>query len=1560
MTYRAVLTTDLLAALIAGRVVDAELDKLPPVEEYRLVRALGQGAMGCVYLAHDTLLDRPVALKFLLSLHKDAAARQRFLIEARAIARLSHGNVVGIYRVGEVLGQPFLVSEFVRGLSLDRLPRPLEGAKVAELGLGLARGLAAAHQRGVLHRDIKPHNAIVTDDGTVKLLDFGLAKLSERPLPAVSEIQTQSNIQQPPLAVTASAESSDGFSPAGHVGSAAAPNQDLGSEMLGGDAVQTEQIALEQTLRSNHRSQDPVPSDRKALTQAGAVLGTPLYMAPEVWQGESATARSDLYSLGAVLYELATGQPPHLADSLLALELKVVSETPAPVHSFAPNLDVRLAEIIDRCLLPSPAARFSSVDELCHALERLGDTPKVRRSDNPFLGLRPFDTSDSGVFFGRTSEVTELIVRLRSQPLLLLAGDSGVGKSSLCRAGVASAVLGGALSDQREYQLVELLPGHTPGRALCDALSSAVKRPAAELYSLLRNDPQELARLVQRHPGESGGLILLVDQLEELITQSQPFEAELLSEWLGLLTVRAPGLRVLLTARGDFLTRLAALPGLEHDFSSRLYIVRPLSADGLRQAITEPAAQFGVHFESLKLVDELLRSTLHTDGGLPLLQFALAELWEARDTASGLISEAALAAIGGVGGALARHADQVMRALLPTERVAARRLLLRLLTAEGVRATRTLAELRTSDPAEPMALEALVRGRLLLAREVGGETAYELAHEALIKGWAELRRWIDGEGERRLVIERLSQSAAEWEQFGHSPDQLWNERRLLDVELLTIEPQLLTERAQRFLIESQRHSRSRLRTRRGVMVGLLLLPLLALLLTWQYQNADEQRRLRETAEQSELGMRAINLSQLPGSERLALKTALRATVPRSSEAEIPVPQAQEGLFVALRAMLRSMPLVDEGPRKGEVSLSPSAEFIATAADDGPVQVYRRGQRTPFHTLSTLGRASHLLWIEPSMLLVGYLDGAIRLYELPSGRLLTTIAAHRDRMSDLTVLSGRRGLLTASLDGSAALWDLPQGILRHRFDGGGQRVASARMIGDRVILSTPSGSLDVLRATDGTVERTLSCPDGSPGADGGQLSVGEHKSGAQLSVLSGGRTKVCVFAVPEWTLQASLDLRGLRLMLARHATPETLLLLSYDGQLRILDSSTLAALAEYRSPVVPRRATLSLNGKRIMLGASDGSINLIDATSGKLIGQMEGLSEPITALAGNDDLTVGASSDGALRVWQPQAETAPLVVADFSEPTEFIQALPDGKTLLAGTSSGALWRISDTDRRTLFGRFSAGRQVSASTDGSKLIVGTTDGSLELLNVSDGKSLRKWSAHLGAITQVGFSVDGALVLSSSRDHTAALWQTSDGQLVERLVDPNFPVTAVALSQDGRVVATGNSLGRVALWERPTPSPVFLQSFTEAEPFPLHLSRSPDGSQVLLVGQRTAIASFVPSVGVTRQFYGHLGPTLQGAFSPDGRSVVTLGKDRTVRVFDAQVGTQILLLRPEDPRHVTFSHDGSLVLIANGRDRTIKGYPSSLRTLRQRACELLGPIDDDPPPHALCQPPSRSTQR
>src|SRR5215470_7459079 len=129
----------------------------PPLEfeEYRLVRELGRGAMGEVWLAQDTLLDRPVAIKF-VSNDPEVADRQRFLIEARAIARLSHPNVVAVHRVGEIFRRPYLVSEFVRGEPLDRLAKPVDPARVLEIATGLARGLAAAHRHGVLHRDLKP------------------------------------------------------------------------------------------------------------------------------------------------------------------------------------------------------------------------------------------------------------------------------------------------------------------------------------------------------------------------------------------------------------------------------------------------------------------------------------------------------------------------------------------------------------------------------------------------------------------------------------------------------------------------------------------------------------------------------------------------------------------------------------------------------------------------------------------------------------------------------------------------------------------------------------------------------------------------------------------------------------------------------------------------------------------------------------------------------------------------------------------------------------------------------------------------------------------------------------------------------------------------------------------------------------------------------------------------------------------------------------------------------------------------------------------------------------
>ena len=223
---------------------------LPPaqIDEYQVGAPLGRGAVGQVFRGIDTRLARAVAIKFLAH-DPGPQARDRFEREARAVARLSHPNVVAVYRVGEVDGRPYLVSELVDGRSLDCLPTPLPWREVLSIGLQVARGLRAAHAAGVLHRDIKPANIVRADDGSVKLLDFGLAKVLEEGEPG-----------------------SDGR-------------------------------AHPAALRS------------LSLTATGALVGTPLYMPPEAWRGAPTDARADVFSLGAVLYELCSGRPPLRADA---------------------------------------------------------------------------------------------------------------------------------------------------------------------------------------------------------------------------------------------------------------------------------------------------------------------------------------------------------------------------------------------------------------------------------------------------------------------------------------------------------------------------------------------------------------------------------------------------------------------------------------------------------------------------------------------------------------------------------------------------------------------------------------------------------------------------------------------------------------------------------------------------------------------------------------------------------------------------------------------------------------------------------------------------------------------------------------------------------------------------------------------------------------------------------------------------------------------------------------------------------------------------------------------
>jgi serine/threonine protein kinase/formylglycine-generating enzyme required for sulfatase activity len=764
--------------------------------------------MGDVYLAHDTLLDRPVAVKFLREQGFDDELRRTLLREARAAARLSHPNVVTIYRVGEFEGRHFIISEFVRGTSLDQLEKPVPWEHALKIGVGLARGLAAAHRRGVLHRDIKPANAIITDEGTVKLLDFGLAKVIE-PLGRPSlitlapgrlpEASPEPSCERLAVPLRASVPARPSAPPSGE-----------------GDTLPAFPDRLPPVI--------PGEGGASPLSSVNFIGGTPHYMAPEVWWGETVGYRADVYSIGALLFELCAGVKPFDGVALHMLALTTATDAPPALASVAPSVDPRFAKIIDRCLRRDPAERFASGDELREALERLINSAggALVPEGNPFRGLLPFNAEHRALFFGRSSETSAALERLRADHFVIVTGDSGVGKSSLCRAGILPRIVEGALGDGRAYRVRSLLPGKRPLSALAQALAEGLEIEEESLHELFRDAPQTVGRQLRRYLKQDRGLCLFIDQLEELVTHAEPAESAAFAEVLRLLAV--PGVRLLATLRGDFLARVAALPGLGDDLPRTLYILRPLSSDGIREAIVEPTRTKGVAFESDALVDDLVASTSRAEGGLPLLQFALAELWAARPHPGAPITAAALGAIGGVAGALARHADRVVLGLTMDRRAAARRILTGLVSPGGTRTQCGWGELVSGDEAGREALEALVRGRLLCVHESGGGATYEIAHEALLRGWDTLRDWLDAADEQRVVTRRLEAAAIEWERIGRAREALWGDLQLEEANI--VDPSTVGPRERSFLVASRRACRLRRIVRRALAVGVPILIIL--------------------------------------------------------------------------------------------------------------------------------------------------------------------------------------------------------------------------------------------------------------------------------------------------------------------------------------------------------------------------------------------------------------------------------------------------------------------------------------------------------------------------------------------------------------------------------------------------------------------------------------------------------------------------------------------------------------------------------------------------------------
>ncbi len=706
------------------------------INQYEMIKMIGEGGMGTVFLARDLRLGRRVAIKFLQSNQPELT--QRFLVEARTTARCQHDNIVVIYEVGEHDGAPYIVLEYLRGMPLTELTgddQRMPYTRAVEVMCSILRALDCAHGQGIVHRDLKPDNIFIMESGNIKVLDFGIAKVLQQHGGASDPSSGASRIPSP----------------------------------------------LELATGTN-----------TSLTRVGTIMGTLKYMSPEQWGiGIDIDHLTDIWACGVLLHRMICGRHPlHPLDgNQLVVTAMLELPMPSMQEAVTPDVPRELIQIVDRCMLKLKEQRWQTAAELLHALEPFlpgRRASELQLDESPYTGLSSFQESDAGKFFGRNREIAAMVTRIRDRPLMAVVGSSGVGKSSFVRAGLMPALK----RSGETWETLVVRPGRKPLEALANAMRSMVatavnladeRDEQHELVDTLRREPGHLGHVLRlRARGEQRRILLFVDQFEELFTQvhAQEQRAAFLACLSAVADDATSPLRVVLSIRSDFLDRVTEDPQFLSELTQGLFFLGPPTRDGLRDAITQPAEMAGFTFELEATVQDMLDHLDTTPGALPLLQFAASKLWESRDKARRTLTHNSYTAMGGVAGALASHADQIINGLGLHKVGLVRAILLRLVSPERTRAIVPVNELRelSREVGEVQrVIDQLVDARLLVVQtlEGGKGSTVELVHESLIQNWPSLRRWLDEHQDDAGLVDQLRTAARQWHAKGRDVGLLW-------------------------------------------------------------------------------------------------------------------------------------------------------------------------------------------------------------------------------------------------------------------------------------------------------------------------------------------------------------------------------------------------------------------------------------------------------------------------------------------------------------------------------------------------------------------------------------------------------------------------------------------------------------------------------------------------------------------------------------------------------------------------------------------------------------------
>lgn len=1140
--------------------------------------------------------------------------------------------------------------------------------------------------------------------------------------------------------------------------------------------------------------------------------------------------------------------------------------------------------------------------------------------ENPYVGLRPFETQHSGLFFGRRAQTAELLDALRRDRFLAVVGTSGCGKSSLVRAGLLPALRGGFLVAERDrWRVAAMKPGSVPLQNLAAALCGDEDVGAGrveELREALAEDPFEAVEsFLPPRLGARTSLLLLVDQFEEIFpyreAEGEPqaertrrrAEADDFVHLLLRLVDRSKlPVYVVLTMRSDFLGDCDVFFGLPEAMNRGRYLVPRLERRELREAIEGPARRCRVEVAP-RLTDRLLNELGDRTDRLPVLQHVLLRTWERWAGANdGPMDLEHYGAVGTLRDALARHAEEALEVV---NRELAAKIFQRLADTDPhgrrVRRAASFGELVEVCGAEAEEVEAVIErfradGRHFLAiadAPEPSERRVEISHESLIRQWPTLQGWVDEERVARdlflELVDRARRAEAdegdallgrdlvrfqEWnDKLG--PKAAWARRYSRSESDLNDALAFLDESAKAQGAARRRNARLLWGLAGGTLIVVVALILLS---SWALHNSARAKDLarlavaRETLEKDPTTA-ALVLVEVKEADDVALAPALMRTALDRQIAEFELRLSEKTLSTA--------------------SFSATDDRIVAVSDDGTVLVWDflagvqsrivledPGDEDPSASSSVSG----------NLIVTAPLGGTARVWDLSNPQSPVVLGDYGDGVLSVSFSASGDRVVTASLDGAVRIWDVsgPKEPLSLRGPVEKVRSASISPSGGRVVTTSSDG---IVRVWDlfGSGEPVLLDSDGdrdlsasfSPAGD--RVATAASDGTVRIWDLSGSEEPVVLEGHSNGVLSVSFSPSGDRLITA-----------SLDGTARVWDlsgSQDSVVLEGHGGWILS--ASFSPSGDRVVTASDKGTVRVwnLSGALDPVVLKVHGGWVLSAAFSPSGDRVVTASYDGLARVWDLSGAEEPIALVGHSEGVASASFSPLGDRVVTASLDGTVrvWDLSNVREPVVLpGHSNWVLSASFSNAGDHVVSASLDNTVRVWDASGVEEPVVLEGHDDWVFSASFSPSGDRVVSASLDGTVRVWDLSGGQhTIVLREDDGF--SSASFSPSGDHVLTVSRDGTVKILDLlGVQEPVVLEDNHSGV---RSASYSPSGDRVV-TASTDGTARVWDLVGVRRPMVleGHLDWVRSASFSPSGDRVVTASDDGTVRVWS---------LLPEDLR-------------------------------------------------------------